>query len=96
MMKSPENKELLQRFLGMVTYLAKFIPNLSQTAALLRTLLENDVEWHWTKHQETSFAILKRLVTQASVLKYFDPAKPVKISVDASSKGMGAVLQDNL
>ena len=41
MMKSPENKEQLQRFLVMVTYLAKFIPNLSQTAAPLRTLLEN-------------------------------------------------------
>ena len=39
MMKSPENKEELQRFLGMVTYLGKFIPSLSQTAAPLRTLL---------------------------------------------------------
>ena len=76
----------------MITYLAKFILNLSQAAAPLRTLLESNVEWYWTEHQEASFATFKQLVTQAPVLKYFDPAKPVKISVDASSKGMGAVL----
>ena len=91
-MKSPESKEELQRFLGMVTYLGKFIPNLSQAAAPLRTLLESNVEWHWTEHQEASFTALKKLVTEAPVLKFFDPTKPVKISVDASSKGMGAVL----
>ena len=45
-MARPKNTEELQRFLGMITYLAKFIPNLSQTAAPLRTLLEKDVEWH--------------------------------------------------
>ena len=94
-MNRPSNKEELQRFLGMVTYLAKFIPNLSQTAAPLRVLLEKDVEWHWTDQQTVSFESLKQLVTKAPVLKYFDPTQPVKISVDASSKGMGAViLQD--
>jgi len=41
-----KNTEELQRFLGMITYLAKFIPNLLQTAVPLRTLLEKDVEWH--------------------------------------------------
>ena len=92
MMKSPENKEQLQRFLCMVTYLAKFIPNLLQAAAPLRTLLESNVEWHWTEHQEASFTTLKQLFTKTPILKFFDPAKPVKISVNASSKGMGAVL----
>ena len=34
----------------MLTYLAEFIPNLSQTAAPLRALLEKDTEFQW--HQE--------------------------------------------
>jgi len=43
-----------------------------------------------------SFAALRHLVTKAPVLKYFDPSQPTKISVDASSRGLGAVLlQDN-
>ena len=92
-MEAPKNKEELQRYLGMIMYFAKFIPNLSQSAEPLRILLEKDVEWHWNEQQEHSFKTLKQLTTEAPVLKYFDPTKAIKISVDASSKGsMGAVL----
>ena len=93
---NPKNKEELQRFLGMVTYLAKFIPNYSQVAAPLRLLLETDIEWHWTAKQTESFETLKELISNTPVLLYFDPKKQVILSVDASSKGIGAVLfQDN-
>ena len=93
---NPKNKEELQRFLGMVTYLAKFIPNYSQVAAPLRLLLEKDIEWHWTAKQTESFETLKELISNTPVLQYFDPKKQVILSVDASSKGIGAVLfQDN-
>ena len=95
-MPCPENKDDLQRFLGMLTYLGKFIPNLSTVASPLRTLLEKNVEWHWHTEQANSFLSLKKLITTAPVLKYFNPSKPTKLSVDASSKGLGAVLlQDN-
>ena len=80
----------------MLTYLGKFIPNLSTVASPLRTLLEKNVEWHWHTEQANSFLSLKKLITTAPVLKYFNPSKPTKLSVDASSKGLGAVLlQDN-
>ena len=93
---NPKNKEELQQFLGMVTYLAKFIPNYSQVAAPLRLLLEKDIEWHWTAKQTESFETLKELISNTPVLQYFDPKKQVILSVDASSKGIGAVLfQDN-
>ena len=36
----PENKDDVKRFLGMVTYLAKFIPQLSTKSAPIRHLLE--------------------------------------------------------
>ena len=91
-MNTPKDKEELQRFLGMATYLSKFIPNMSQTAAPLRSLLEKDIEWHWEDSQELTFQSLKQAVSRAATLKYFDPKKPVTVSVDASSKGMGAVL----
>ena len=34
------NREDLQRFLGVVSYLSKFIPNMSQKSAQLRQLLQ--------------------------------------------------------
>lgn len=41
------DKATLMRFLGMVQYLSKFIPNISDVSAPLRKLLEGDVLWHW-------------------------------------------------
>ena len=59
-MRPPQSKEELQRvfFLGMVTYLAKFIPNFSQVSTPLRQLLEKETEWHWTESQEEMLAIV--------------------------------------
>ena len=72
------------------------MPNLSHITAPLRTLLEKNVEWHWQPEQAKSFLSLKELITTATVLEYFNPRKPTKLSVDASSKRLGVVLlQDN-
>ena len=43
-MPCPQNRDELQRFLGMLTYLGKFIPNLSHIASPLQTVLEKNVE----------------------------------------------------
>ena len=66
-MPSPANKEDLQRFLGMITYLSKFIPHFSQIASPLRQLLEKDTAWQWHHEHEQS---LKELATSAPVLAY--------------------------
>ena len=42
-MPTPSNKKTLQRLLGMITYLAKFLPNLSDVTEPLRRLLDKDV-----------------------------------------------------
>ena len=91
-MASPTNKEYLQRFLAMLTYLGKFVPNLSQVTAPLRALLEQDSEWQWCHEHEESFCKLKELAVNAPVLQYFRPDQPITLSVDASSKGLGTVL----
>ena len=94
-MNYPESKEELQRYLGIMTYLAKFIPNLSQTAAPLRLLLEKDVMWHWGDQQSAAFDSLKSAIISEPVLAYFDVNKEVTLSVDASSKGLGAVVMQD-
>ena len=43
----PDSPAALQRFLGMVNYLHKFIKNLSSKTAPLRELLHKDIVWSW-------------------------------------------------
>ena len=90
-MPLPQDRKSLQRFMGMVNYLNKFIPNLSSVSKPLRELL-NHSEWHWIKKQQEAYDILISLIVQLPVLKYFDINAAVTVSVDAYSEGLGACL----
>ena len=92
-MPLPTNKKELQRFLGVVNYLAKFIPNLSDHTAPLRSLLEKDTIWSMQDPQIEAIAKLKKLITTSPVLKFYDPNLPTKVSCDASKTGLSAVLE---
>ena len=61
-MPAPQNKGELQSFLGMVTYLSPFIPQLSSHTATLRGLLKTDVEYGWNDTYQVAFDKLKSLV----------------------------------
>ena len=91
-MPSPTDIDQVRRFLGLITYLAKFVPNMSDLTAPIRVLLKKDVEFHWEEPQETSFQNCKKVLTQAPVLKYYNSKEPIVLSCDASSKGLGAVI----
>ena len=94
-MSAPQSKEDVMRFLGMVQYLSKFLPLLSDVAKPLRDIIKKDVDFVWEQPQIDSFDKIKNLITSAPVLSFYDPKKPVSLQVDASSVGVGAcMLQD--
>lgn len=93
----PVCKQDVQRLLGMLTYLSKFIPNFSAETSCLRDLLKKDVEFCWENPHELAFNKIKEILMSRPVLQMFDVNKQSTISVDSSKSGMGAVLlQDNL
>lgn len=62
-MPTPKDVSEVERILGVVQYVAKFIPNLSDVTAPLRTLLQQDVEWHWdAPHQESYWLFCDNLL----------------------------------
>ncbi|GFO32674.1 Pol polyprotein [Plakobranchus ocellatus] len=78
-MPSPNNKEALRRFLGFVTYLEKFIPNLSQQHEPLRQLLKAENQFQWQNQHEKPFKLLKKLCTEApNFLMLTNQLKPLR------------------
>lgn len=95
-MPSPQSKADLQRFLGMVNYLGKFVSNMAELTAPLRTLLKKEVCWQWNHEQEQAFKAVKKQLTKAPILAHYSTDKPVKITADSSSVGLGcALMQDD-
>ena len=94
-MPVPQDKEDLQRFLGMMTYLATFIPNFSEESQPLRDLLKKNIPFEMSEDHLHCFQKLKTAISAKSYVKYFDPTKPATLEVDSSTKGLGAaILQD--
>ena len=57
--------------------------------------MAKDVEWHWTDHQDQAFQRIRQLVTEAPVLKYYEPMEELTLQSDASQTGLAAVLTQN-
>ena len=91
----PTNVTELQEFLRMVTYLSPFICGLSTLTAPLWELLKKDANFTWNASYESAFEQIKEAVVSDTTLRYFDPALPMTIQVDASQVGLGAALLQN-
>ena len=78
-MTPPVDVKGLRSFLGMVTYLAKFIPNLATKSKLLRDLEKKNADWNWTDEHNKCFLQLKNVIAEEKMLCYFNPNKPVVI-----------------
>lgn len=89
---TPKNISELKAYLGMITFYSKFMPNMSSRLKPLYALLQKDKKWVWSAKEEKAFAESKSLLTQASVLTFYDPKKPLGLVCDASPYGVGAVL----
>ena len=91
-MQTPTNVSDLRRFMGMVNQLGKFSANLASLTQPLRELLSKKSTWLWGEAQNDAFEKVKEEISKPTTLALYDPAADSKISADASSYGLGAVL----
>ena len=72
-MPSPRSKKEVQSFIGMINYLSKFFPRLTELAEPIRELVKEKVPFNWGPEHEESFAMLKKEIIKAPVQGYYNP-----------------------
>ena len=94
-MERPGDKEAVERLRGRVTYLARYVPKVTDVFRPIAAPAQHDVDWMRSDAQEQAFTRLKQILAEAPNLVYFDPCKQLVIQCDASNYGLRrALLQD--
>ena len=90
----PENKRQVRSFLGLVGYYRKFISNFSEKASPLTDLTRGKcpTKVKWNEQCEHAFNDLKKALQEAPVLKPPKWDQVFIVQVDASNRGLGAIL----
>ena len=94
----PTNVATVQQFIGIASYYRRYIANFAQIAAPLHRLTQKGVTFEWNQECENAFAGLKNRLSTAPILSFpqFDSKADVfLLYTDASSVGLGAVLEQN-
>ena len=91
-MKAPQSIQTLQSFNGMVNYLKRFSPVLSELSEPLHRLIKQNIVWEWESEQQQAFEKIKHALTTLPILPYFDKNKEHIIQTHALKTGLGAVL----
>ncbi|KAL7277449.1 hypothetical protein ACG7TL_009311 [Trametes sanguinea] len=88
---TPRSYQEVQRFLGLVNYLAHFMPDVTAYTTPLSSMVHNNRPFVWRKLHDKCFEEIKALACKVPILKPFDHAKnePIWLICDASVYGLG-------
>ncbi|CCE61500.1 hypothetical protein TPHA_0A04250 [Tetrapisispora phaffii CBS 4417] len=88
---TPKSVKEAQRFLGMINYYRRFIPNCSKIVTPIQQYICKESVWSTT--QDDAFRSLKSALTSDPLLAPFKPNGDYRLTTDASKEGVGAVLK---
>jgi hypothetical protein len=84
----------MQKFLGKVNYLRRFISNLAGKIDAFTPILrlENDVEYTWGAEQQLSFDLIRKYLSLSPVLRAPQVGMPFRLYIAVEDKVIGVVL----
>ncbi len=88
----PTTPSEMRSFLGLATYVGRFIQNFATLVEALQHLIRKDSEDTWSTEHTQAFERLKREISSDTVMSHYDPDKKISLTVDASPVGLGAIL----
>ena len=90
--KPPTNLQGVQRLLGTLNYISRFLPDLQEILLPITKLLCKTEPFIWGESQEESLNKIKALVQENSSLSFIDADVELSLYCDSSKKAGGAVL----
>ncbi|GFW15534.1 retrovirus-related Pol polyprotein from transposon 412 [Trichonephila clavipes] len=89
----PTDQKQIKSFLGCCNFYRRYIKNFAKRALPLTNLLRKDTPFEWTSETQEAFDDIKEAILNPPVLALPDPNAELQITTDASSRGIGAVLE---
>ena len=90
----PRNVKEVRRFLGMINYNRKFIPNITNILSPLYELTDKSKKtYNWTPIHQTAFENAKKALIDYIELNIQNSRKKFTLETDASDIGLGAILK---
>ncbi|GFS50234.1 retrovirus-related Pol polyprotein from transposon 412 [Trichonephila clavipes] len=89
----PTDQKQIKSFLGCCNFYRRYIKNFAKRALPLTNLLREDTPFEWTSETQEAFDDIKKAILNPPVLALPDPNAELQITTDASSRGIGAVLE---
>lgn len=89
----PKTQKEVKSFLGCCNFYRRHIKNFSKRAHALTSLLRKDMEFIWSDETQSAFDDIKRAILNPPVLALPDFSLEFQVTTDASSAGIGAILE---
>ena len=92
---APSTQDELRRFLGMVNFYNRLVPNAAKIMKLLyeATAAKQKKHLEWKGDMDRAFKEAKTALARATILRHPRPGAEVAMTADASGEAVGAVLQ---
>ena len=94
----PTTVTAVRQFIGLASYYRRYIHDFATIAAPLHQLTQKGISFNWSQECTDAFNLLKQKLVQAPILafpNFSTVASPFVFYTDASSIGIGAVLEQD-
>jgi hypothetical protein len=91
--RTPRDYNNIQRFIGLVNYMANFLPNVTTYSSPLMSMTQNGAPFHWCPIHQQCFDMIKHICQKTPIIRPIDPKldEPIWLICDVSKTGIRAM-----
>lgn len=94
-LSEPKNVRQVRSILGFLNYYKQFIPHRSELLAPITALTKKETKFVWTTKCQKNLDTVKQMLSRKVTLSYPNFNQPFSIYTDASTRQLGAVIEQN-